>query len=242
MKYKVIETYSDFILNETLKTIDIDKTIEKIDRELSLMKVNFNIEKLNNKIKFEYFPNKNNKELYDSEINYIQTLFLDRFGWFPSTMEIINNDDKKYINKYNKNFIKSKYKIVKKITVIFEPKYDIEENIPERLYHLSIQQYYDNIIKFGLFPKSKSKKSYHLDRIYICKNVNQCYNLIKFMKNEYHFYKNLNPKNTINDKWIIYEINSKDLDIKMFKEPNYEGGYYIIDNIHPNRLKIYDKE
>lgn len=60
MQYKFIETYSDFILNETLKTIEIDKTIEPISNEFSLMKLNFNIIKKDN-------INPNRLEIYDKE-------------------------------------------------------------------------------------------------------------------------------------------------------------------------------
>lgn len=33
-----------------------------------------------------------------------------------------------------------------------------------------------------------------------------------------------------------------ELNIKLFKDPNYIDGYYIIDNIPNNFLKVIDKE
>ena len=43
MNHKFIETWSDFILNETLKTHDIDLTLYNVNNELSLLRLNFNI-------------------------------------------------------------------------------------------------------------------------------------------------------------------------------------------------------
>jgi len=51
-----------------------------------------------------------------------------------------------------------------------------------------------------------------------------------------------NRRDNINDKWIIYEIYTDDLNIKIFKDPNYINGYYIIDNIPNNIIKVIDKE
>ena len=45
-----------------------------------------------------------------------------------------------------------------------------------------------------------------------------------------------------NDKYIIYEINLENLDINIYDDPNYEHGFYVIDNIEPKRIKIIDKE
>jgi len=68
-----------------------------------------------------------------------------------------------------------------------ESKFDeIVEDIPNKLYHLSINEYKDKIIKYGLYPKSKNKLTSHLDRIYLCDNINDCKILINRMslKNE----------------------------------------------------------
>ena len=40
---KFIKKYSDFILNETLKTHEITFVIQYVERELSLLKYNFDI-------------------------------------------------------------------------------------------------------------------------------------------------------------------------------------------------------
>jgi len=49
-------------------------------------------------------------------------------------------------------------------------------------------------------------------------------------------------KKNINTKWIIYKIDSSELNIKLYKDPNYNNGYYCVDNIHPKYLSIFDFE
>jgi hypothetical protein len=68
------------------------------------------------------------------------------------------------------------------------------------------------------------------------------YNLTNRMKFYYNNRKINNVEDKINDKWIIYEIDTSGLDIKLFKDPNYIDGYYIIDNIPSDLIKIIDKE
>jgi hypothetical protein len=242
MQYKFIETYSDFILNETLKTIEINKTIESISNEFSLMKLNFNIIKNNNKIELDMIPIKDNIKSFEKQLNYIISIFSDRFGWFPSIIEMKNYRNMIKKSKYNKHYLLNSYKSIYSYKIIFEPKLDEEECIDDELYHLSIQQYNSKIIKNGLCLKSKSKLTKHLDRIYVCKDVEKCYKLIPNMKFNCDIIKIDNNKNTIDDRWIIYKIDTENLNIKLYKDPNYDGGYYIVDNIHTDRLEIYDKE
>jgi hypothetical protein len=97
-------------------------------------------------------------------------------------------------------------------------------------------------LKSGLIPKSKSKLTYHPDRTYVCLHKLGCKALISNMK---MFYKSLlwkNTKNKIDYRWVIYEIDTKDLDIKLYLDPNYIGGYYTLDNIPPDKIKIVEYE
>jgi hypothetical protein len=131
---------------------------------------------------------------------------------------------------------------ISKVNIIFESKFDIESNIPDKLYHLSIKEFQKSILKTGISPKSKSKISYHDSRIYVCKSILACKTLIPNMKMIYNQQKWSNPKSKINDTWIIYEIDTKDLDIKLYYDPNYLGGYYTLSNIPPKNIKIIDFE
>jgi hypothetical protein len=235
MKYKFINKWSDFILNETLKTNDIDFVLKNVDNELSLLGFNFSINKNDNTIELtinEFYSLQNINTIFD----YINSLFIDRNGWFPSKYKLINLSGSKNTLQYDEEYLINNKNHLKTVNIIYEPKYDIEVNIPEKLYHLSIQNHNLKIIKNGLIPKSKNKISKHLDRIYVCRDYEDCYKLIPRMKINY-----INSK-IPNTKWIIYDIDTHNLNIKLYKDPNYSNGYYIIDNIPPDNIKIFDKE
>jgi len=239
---KLINTYSQFILNETLKTHDIDLTIRIVNSELSLLNYNFNIKKNDNNTISIILLNFRYLEAVELYLNNLKALLIDRHGWFPSKMIITNTSGMKNEYSYDDDILKRDSKYIDNVEIIFEAKFDIEETVPEKLYHLSVQEYESEVLKIGLVTKSKSKLSKHLDRIYVCSDIDLCYKLTPRMKLTYYQQKSLNSKNKINDKWIIYEINTNDLDVKLFKDPNYDGGYYIIDNIDSVRIEIVDKE
>ena len=243
MNHKFIETWSSFILNETLKTHDIDLTLKNVNDELSLLNFNFNIVKSPNKTLTLTLNSFNYIHGVGSYLDILNRLFIDRHGWFPTKMEITNFSGMINVYPYNEEMLRSpnnSYFTCVKIT--YESKYDIENILPKKLYHLSIQEYNKSILKSGLIPKSKSKLSNHLDRIYVCTNIKDCYNLIDRMKLYYSNRIINNRKDKVNYKWIIYEIDTNGLDIKLFKDPNYSDGYYIIDNISNESIKIVDSE
>jgi len=244
MNHKFIETWSDFILNETLWTHDIDLTIRNIRNELSMIRLDFDIQKnINNSISLKLNGFRYMRDI-NSCLDILNNLFIDRHGWFPSKMNIKNFSGMCNLFPYNEEILRDSTKNIyyQDVEIVYESKYDIEENMnSDKLYHLSIQEYKKNILKNGIVPKSKSKLSKHLDRIYLCRDIGGCYNLINSMRQLYREVK-LNRRSKLNDKWIIYEIDTNELDIKLFKDPNYEGGYYIVDNISPSIIRIIDEE
>ena len=235
MSYKFIRKYSDFVLNETLKTHDIDLTIRNVTDELSLLKYDFLIKKINNKIHI-VLNNINTTQILSFLLDNLNTLLIDRHGWFPSKIYVENINGLKNIFKYDENYILDNSIYLKSVEISYEPKFDFEVEKIDKVYHLTVSQFSKSISKFGLIPKSKNKLSNHLDRIYLCKDVDFCYKLISQMKIHY-----LNKKN-IDNSWIIYEIDSSDLNLKLYKDPNYSGGFYCVENIPPTNIKIYDRE
>lgn len=239
---KFIESWSDFVLNETLKTHPIDLTIDNVNNELSLLRFNFNITKnINNTISltlngFRYIHG------VGQYLDVLNRLLIDRHGWFPSKMKITNISGMINTFPYNEEMLRSENNIYyDKVEINYESKYDLEFNVPEKLYHLSVMEYEKDILKKGIIPKSKSKLSNHLDRIYVCIDPKDCYILIDKMKFIYSNRKLNNRKDKINDNWIIYELSNL-TDIKLYKDPNYEKGYYITDNIPKENINIFDKE
>lgn len=238
MKYKLISSYSEFMLNETLKTTNIDTTINMVDREISLMHFENTVIKNDNKIELTLF-NFNYIRGIKSSLEYFDSLFIDRCGWFPSNMKLITISGNYNNLSYNEEYLIKNQSTLSKITIVYEPKFDLLLDIPNKMYHLSIHSYEDKIIKNGLIPKSKSKLSKHLDRIYLCFDVQDCYKLITRMKVEYDYINNEH----LNTKWIIFEIDMVGLDIKLYSDPNYKNkGSYVVDNIPPTKITIYDKE
>jgi hypothetical protein len=236
MRYSFINKYSDFILNETLQTHEIDLTIRNVREELSLLRYNFSIEKYENKINIR-LHDVNKTQSFKLLLDNLNNLLIDRHGWFPSKMNLENLYNLKNLLKYDEDYILNNYIYLKSIEISYEPKFDIETDSPDKLYHLTIQEYEKSIGKFGIIPKSKNKLSRHLDRIYVCINSDDCYKLINQMRIHY-----LNTKFNVNRNWVIYEIDNSDLKLKLYKDPNYKGGYYCIENIPPKNLKIFDSE
>lgn len=240
----ITTTYSEFMLNETLQTHDINLTYNNVNRELSLLRINFKIDINNNKIEITLLGFRFLRDI-KSYLDVINNLLTDRHGWFPSEMEITNTSTLKAIFPYDESMLYGDDNVYyQDVKIVYEAKHDTLIKTPNKLYHLSIQEYEKSIIKNGLEPKSKSKLSKHLDRIYLCSNVKDCYNLIPKMNFIYGNRKYSDKKNKINTKWIIYEIASGKLDLKLYIDPNYPNStaVYTINNISSNNLTIYDKE
>jgi hypothetical protein len=240
-----ITTYSDFMLNETLKTHDINLTFNNVNRELSLLRINFNININLNKIEITLLGFRFLKDI-KSYLDLLNNLLIDRHGWFPSEMEITNISNMKNILPYDEEaLLDNKNNIYyQDVKITYEAKYDKLVDIPDKLYHLSIQHYENSVLKNGLIPKSKSKLSKHLDRIYLCSDPKDCYNLIGKMNFLYTVNKFSKSKNNINTKWIIYEIDTNDLDFKLYQDPNYTNSTaaYTTDNINRDNITIFNKE
>lgn len=237
-----------------IKTYDIKKTTEDIDRIISSYNIKHSLKILNNN-SFELTINEFNRIPHLKEtIEYILDSLFNLYGWFPSKMEITNIFGYSNNLNFTKDYLLNPSNNISDIKIIFESKFDkISKKIPTKLYHLSIQEYGKDILKNGILPKSKSKISSHDydSRVYLCDDINSCRILINPMKIFYskekdsilYSGKNPNRKYNKNTKWIIFEIetNLSNIDT-LYKDPNYINGYYCLDNITPNSIKIVDKE
>lgn len=248
----IIKYYKDYIehINEGLiKTYPGDIVSKNLTDQLVGLNISFNIDFLEkfNKIKltFNYF---NSIPVYnlDNLFDIINTFIINKGGWFPSQMNITNIYGMKNSTRYNIKDLYENHSIYTNIDILYESKFDDEvKEIPEKLYHLSIYEYKDKISKYGLVPKSKDKLTSHLDRIYLCSDIDDCKRLISRMKLYYNDEKLFNVYNKDKRKYnkntipIIFEIdNSKHFIKKLYKDPNYEHGFYTLDNIPPNKLSI----
>lgn len=236
-----ILNYIEFLNEGLISTKDANIVISKTIFLPKNIIYDINHTKSDNLIHFKILHFNKLSEIF-STFDSIESYFINMMGWFPSTMIVKNLSGMENSFKYNREYLIENMEFLDNVEIIFESKFDHEVSIPKKLYHLSIQEFKSNILKRGLSPKSKSKLSYHDDRIYVCKKKFSCYNLIKNMKMFYISKKWTNPKNKINYKWVIYEINTDGLELKLYSDPNYIDGYYLLSNIPPNNIKVLDEE
>ena len=231
------KTYLEQINEGLIKSYDIDFVIDKGSQHISVLNIPFNILKLpNNSIKLNLLNF--NKVNIDHLFNLLNSTFTNLLGWFPSYMFITNFSGMKNQMNYDENYLKNTYEYLTDVSIIYESKFDKEVQIPTKLYNLSIQEYENKILSIGICPKSKNKLSSHGDRIYVCSNLDDCIDLIPKMK--FYFY---NKNKKINTKWVIYEIDTDNLNLTLYKDSNYiEKGFYLLGNIPSNKIKIIKKE
>ena len=212
----LLETYKEeYKLNlkeGLIKTTNIGKTLNILEKKYS-SKFIFN------KLKNSFYIN-----TFHTDINTLLNGIIkdaNTLGWFPSFIE---TED--YIGKWDEKYFKEG-----EIKLRFEAKFDEEvvENIPSILYHITPTQNANKILSIGLIPKSRSKASYHPDRVYLSKNLKDIENLGGM------FYQ----KTGIKD-WMILKIDTNMVPgdyLKLYTDPNYEHGYYTLNNIPPQAIE-----
>ena len=249
-----IYNFENFVysINEGLiKTYDIDKTIKDTSTLLDSYNIKFDIIKDDNVFNIEIFEF--NKIKLDVIEILLSSLF-NLYGWFPSKMKMENIYGMFNTKKFNKDELYLASKNLLSIKLTFESKFDVLiADIPEKLYHLTIQQYENSILKNGLEPKYKSKLTLHDydGRIYLCDSLLKCESLIPKMKLFYteekfdilYDLKNIKKFYNKNTKYIIFEIDTNKANIdKLYLDPNFTGGFYYLNNVSSEFLKIVEKE
>lgn len=221
--FKIV--YEHFVSEGLIKTHDL-KTSEKILRN-----------SLKNKIKVNVLNNEGVIELgfykQDVDINKLFKL-INNLGYFVSTFKIKNGLE----NKYSKNMFFKKIKDENdnsSIELRLESKYDKNiVEIPRYVYHVTFGEYIEKIKKYGLSPKSKSKKSYHPERIYVASNLNNALNIAsQLLYNKLSdSFLNPNKKEVLPDPYLI-KIDTKKLgNVKFYNDPNFnKKGFYTLSCI-----------
>ncbi len=199
------EEYELNLKEGLIKTTNIGKTIE-------LLRKSFDFG-------FEYQRDENSFEVTFHQIKKPQfekfLILTNNLGWFPSYISTPSYRGK-WTDKLYDDYLSK---------IRFEPKFDEEivENIPSVLYHITPTQNVDKILKIGLLPKSRSKASYHPDRVYLSKDLEDIKNLGEM------FYQ----KTGIKD-WSILKIDTNLVPgdyLRLYTDPNYTHGYYTLNNI-----------
>jgi hypothetical protein len=208
------EEYELNLQEGLIKTTNIGKTIEFLKKSFD----------------FEYFRKGNT---FLVELKNVDKNDLDKFlkytnnlGWYPSWLSTSTYSGKWNIKLFNPD----------RSEIIFEAKFDEEiiENIPSILYHITPTQNANKILKIGLVPKSRSKSSYHPERVYLGRSLEGIEKLAPQM------YQRTGDKN-----FTILRINTDFVPggyLKLYTDPNYsKEAYYTLNNIPPQAIeKILD--
>jgi len=205
------EEYELNLKEGLIKTTNIGKTLNILEKKYSS--------------KFIFTRSKNSFYIktFHTNINNLNNIIKDAntLGWFPSFMET-----EEYTGKWNEKYFKGG-----EIKLRFEAKFDEEivEKIPKILYHITPTQNVDKILNIGLVPKSRSKASYHPDRVYLSKDLEDIENLGEM------FYQKTGVKD-----WSILKIETDMIPgdyLKLYTDPNYINGYYTLNNIPPQAIE-----
>jgi hypothetical protein len=161
------------------------------------------------------------------DLEDIKSYVVNNLGWFISRVKITVND-RTTLGNWSDKILDIAEKI-ESINIYFEAKYDykIDRNkIPEVLYHITPTKYWNKISKIGLIPKSRSKMTYHPERVYLAKNIEDVEKLGP------KFYQYTNERD-----WTILKINTALIPgeyFQLYQDPNYKpNGYYSMNNIPP---------
>jgi hypothetical protein len=230
-----IQDYENSLYEGLIKSVPKNSIRSLVEKKY---KSNFDTE--GNNFFITYLFN-NNIEIALEELEDLITL-TNNLGWFPSNigygeqfLEFVRWDKEKrnFKSLIEKNYLSIKFS--------FEPKYDeIDTNIEMAdathnriLYHLTPTLFVNKILKNGLIPRSRSKKSYHPDRIYLATNVEDCEKLIPVFK----------AQTKINN-WTVLEINTLPINyyLELYKDQNFKDrGVFTLNTITPLCISVHSE-
>jgi len=232
MIYQIAYTYNkyiEYIREGLIFTHNIEKYHGSLDIELNSIGIN---SKIDIQSKFLYDLTLFNTYNIDNDIlKYIINLNQNLLGYYPSFIWVKNNNGWNSF-KFDIKYLNNKYKEIK---IRFESKYDngLYKNnmvVPKISYHLSPSKNRKRIMDIGLYPKSGSRKTYHMDRIYLFYDLDDYNMLLKSLK----FTDNIKYYDLyrieLNNSYIIHT------------DPNYINGFYTYDNISPKYIELLESE
>jgi hypothetical protein len=156
---------------------------------------------------------------------------LNNLGYFISYMEIYG-DGIEIKDKYNEKIVKNAFQNPKihSIYLECEAKFDQKVNkIPPFLYHVAPLKNWEKIQKIGLVPRSRSKKAFHPERVYLGKDEKNTSTLASIFS----------PIEGIKD-WVLLKIDTDKIPgeyLKLYIDPNFKYGYYTLNNIPPQAIE-----
>lgn len=159
--------------------------------------------------------------------------YFDTLGYFVATFKVLKKgleiNPGNYINVSDLESALGASEDAQQIWLEIEAKFDELGDAPEFLYHLTLNVNLDKIKKQGLVPRSKSKKSYHPDRVYVVDDIKSLRQiLVQFSEIENKVVSNYSVLK------IDYSLAGKP---KLYNDPNFLSfGYYSTENIPPKAI------
>lgn len=168
------------------------------------------------------------KSEYFSKLSEVNS-YIESLGYFISQYKVleIGNTKREYIDYKKLDDIINILANVADLWLVIEPKFDstIDTTTLQFIYHLTERVYLPRIKEKGLIPKSKGKKVFHPDRIYVVTDINKIKPLLGQFKTQDNDFVILK---------IDYKLSGSPV---LYNDPNYlDMGYYIIDNIKPQAI------
>ena len=134
----ILLNYLEFIKEGLIKTQPADVVLRKVNFLPKNLIWGIRHTESDNLIHFEILFFNKLAEI-SKTFDAIESYFINMMGWFPSMMKIISLSGMENDIQYNKDYLIKNMSFINKVNIIFESKFDIESNIPDKLYHLSKQ-------------------------------------------------------------------------------------------------------
>lgn len=171
---------------------------------------------------------------FDKESYILFKQLVNNAGYFISLIYIEYLNGKNEVEKYSENLL---LKILgnknncKKIELTLEKKYDSKYPQIRFLYHVTPIFNINKIKKNGLCPKTKSKKSYHPERVYLTKRKEDAIKAVDLFK-KYE-----------NSEYVLLKVDTKKIKhrITIYNDPNFTMGFYTYDVLPPYSISIEQK-
>lgn len=160
---------------------------------------------------------------------------VNNIGYFIASYKIgditYRFNDENFINIIKDNLKNAKLPVTLHLEAKFDKK---EESIPKIVFHITSEEFIEKIKKFGLIPKSKSKKSYHPERIYLALEVEAALSMAAQIQSI-----------TEREEYFPYLISidtTKLKDVKFYIDPNFSDyGVYVLENIPKKAIVQIEK-
>lgn len=208
-------TSDEFIFESILRSYSMEKFVDALKRRFNhaIITLAWGSER-----------NENGNKYYDVAI-YVDYNF-----------DLQNSDFKSICNLYNV-YISNITDVKNCIEIIFKQRKtkEVTESIYNEckyLYHITRSKNVDKILKFGLQPKTHSKKSYHPERIYVLSDKVPYKDIDKYMRKlEGDVLLKIDLSKTINDK------------LKLYIDPDsgYVDGFYCENFIPSSCISVVGK-